>query len=197
VSVLIPSGVNSAFWWASSVIVPPGPATAAGRLGLDVVGRATWEPRRREYRRLARRVARAGAEAVFLGGLLDTNGARVVRDLRRELDAREADLLAPDGFTPVPLLVEQAGTAARGLYVTSGGLVAERLPPAGARFVERFAGTQPGAPVQASAVYAAQAAIVLLDAIARSDGTRSSVGSAARRAPSSTGWSRPPSRLVG
>jgi ABC-type branched-subunit amino acid transport system substrate-binding protein len=43
------------------------------------------------------------------------------------------------------------------------------------RFVQRFGRTQPGASVEPSAVYAAQSAEVLLDAIARSDGTRASV----------------------
>jgi ABC-type branched-subunit amino acid transport system substrate-binding protein len=53
--------------------------------------------------------------------------------------------------------------------------VTERLPPAGAAFARRFARTQPGAVVEPSAVYAAQAATVVLDAIGRSDGTRASV----------------------
>jgi ABC-type branched-subunit amino acid transport system substrate-binding protein len=97
-----------------------------------------------------------------------------------------ADLLATDGFTSVPQLVKQAGTAARGVYITTNGLIPGHLPPEGARFVERFARTQAPAAtvrarrrarqrVEATAVYAAQAATVLLDAIARSNGTRGSV----------------------
>jgi ABC-type branched-subunit amino acid transport system substrate-binding protein len=43
------------------------------------------------------------------------------------------------------------------------------------RFVQSFGRTQPGASVDPSAVYAAQATEVLLDAIARSDGTRASI----------------------
>jgi ABC-type branched-subunit amino acid transport system substrate-binding protein len=46
---------------------------------------------------------------------------------------------------------------------------------AGREFVTRFAATQHGAEVDHAAVYAAQATQVLLDAIARSDGGRSSV----------------------
>jgi branched-chain amino acid transport system substrate-binding protein len=41
--------------------------------------------------------------------------------------------------------------------------------------VERFGETQPGVAIEPAAVYAAQATEVLLDAIARSDGTRESV----------------------
>jgi len=46
---------------------------------------------------------------------------------------------------------------------------------AGARFVARFQKTQKGAEIQPSAVYAAEATEVLLDAIGRSDGSRASV----------------------
>jgi ABC-type branched-subunit amino acid transport system substrate-binding protein len=53
--------------------------------------------------------------------------------------------------------------------------VTDHLPAAGARFVARFAQTQPGVDVQPYAVYAAQATEVLLAAIARSDGARPSV----------------------
>jgi branched-chain amino acid transport system substrate-binding protein len=59
--------------------------------------------------------------------------------------------------------------------VSLGGAVTERLPPAGAHFVRRFAEMQAGAEIDPSTVYAAQAAEVLLDAIARSDGTRDSI----------------------
>jgi branched-chain amino acid transport system substrate-binding protein len=148
--------------------------TASRRLGLAVAGRASWDPRKESYGDIAERVSRSGATAVFLGGLLDTNAAQVVRDLRSRL-GRPVDLMGPDGLTPIPLLVEQAGNAARGTYVSIGGVVTERLPPGGARFVERFGRTQAGAGIEPSSVYAAQAAEVLLDAIARSDGTRTSV----------------------
>lgn len=148
--------------------------TAARRLGLTVAGRMTWDPRQSRYADLADRVARSGATAVFIGGLLDTNAAQVVRDLRARL-GRAVDLLGPDGLTPLPLLVDRAGAAALGVYVSVGGVVIERLPPGGARFVERFGRTQAGAEIEPSTVYAAQATHVLLDAIARSDGTRASV----------------------
>ena len=148
--------------------------TASRRLGLTVAGRVTWDPREDRYAGIAERVARSGATAVFVGGLLDTNAARVVRDLRARL-GKSVDLLGPDGLTPLPLLVEQAGDAALGVYVSVGGVVTERLPQGGARFVERFGKTQAGAGIEPSSVYAAQATEVLLDAIARSDGTRPSV----------------------
>lgn len=148
--------------------------TAAGRLGLDVVGHMSWDPQAGEYTGLAQRVARSGARAVFVGGLLDTNAGSVVRDLRREASA-SVDVLGPDGLTPLSILVQRAGRAALGTHVSLGGVVTERLPPAGRRFVRAFGRTQPGVEVDPSAVYTAQATEVLLDAIARSDGTRASI----------------------
>lgn len=149
-------------------------ATAAERLGLRIAGRARWDPRARSYAALARRVAASGARAVFVGGLLDTNAARVVRDLRARLGTG-VDLLGPDGLTPLPLLERSAGSAARGVFVSLPGVVTERLPPAGTAFVRRFARARSGDEIEPAAVYAAQAAQVVLDAIARSDGTRGSV----------------------
>jgi len=55
--------------------------------------------------------------------------------------------------------------------------VNERLGPGGRSFLRGFGSTQPGARVDIAAVYAAQAAELLLGAIARSDGTRASVSS--------------------
>ncbi len=46
-------------------------------------GRTSWDPRADEYEALARRVAASGADAVYVGGLIDTNAGGVLRDLRR------------------------------------------------------------------------------------------------------------------
>lgn len=148
--------------------------TAARRVGLDVVGRATWDPRADEFAALARRVADSGASAVYVGGLIDTNAGRVLRDLRGGL-SQNVDLLGPAGLAPASILMKKSDGAARGMYLSFSGLLPESLPPAAARWTRRFARTQPGADVEPAAAYAAQATEVLLDAIARSDGTRRSV----------------------
>jgi branched-chain amino acid transport system substrate-binding protein len=148
--------------------------TAARRLGLTVVGRDSWDPQASDYAELVRRVARSGANAILVSGLIDTNAPRLIRDLRDRL-GRSVDLLAPDGLTPLTTFVERAGRAGLGVYVSQAGVITERLPAAGARFVERFRKAQSGVVIAPAAVYAAQAAEVLLDAIAHSDGTRPSI----------------------
>jgi DNA-binding SARP family transcriptional activator/ABC-type branched-subunit amino acid transport system substrate-binding protein len=148
--------------------------TAARRLGLTVLGRESWDPRASTYADIAVRVAASGATAVYLGGLVDTNAGAVVRALRARM-GRQVDLLGPSGLTPVPLLVKSSHKAALGMHLSLTGVIPEGLSPAGARWAKRFGATQHGVPVEPSAVYAAQATEVLLDAIARSDGTRASV----------------------
>lgn len=145
-------------------------AGAARDAGLTVVARQHFDPQGASYAPVARAVARAAPDAVFVGSFLDAGGGRVVRALRDAL-APEVELLLPEGFTPVPLLRKQAGAAAEGAYLA----VSSALPEASHGFVRRFGVTQPGLKVEPSAVLAAQATTVVLDAIARSDGTRASV----------------------
>ena len=59
--------------------------------------------------------------------------------------------------------------------MSTAALPNRQLGLAGREFVTHFGATQYGAPVDHAAVYAAQATEVMLDAIARSDGTRASV----------------------
>jgi DNA-binding SARP family transcriptional activator/ABC-type branched-subunit amino acid transport system substrate-binding protein len=146
---------------------------AARRLGLHVVGSRSWDPRTTDLNRLAELVTRARPDGVFVSGGLYSFGGALVADLRSRL-GNEVAILAP-GFLPLSGLFEAAGDAARGTYVSLTGLTLDRLPAAGRRFLREFAPLQPGGKVETFAVYAAEAADVLLDAIARSDGTRASV----------------------
>ncbi len=149
---------------------------AAARLGLRVVDSARWDPHDLRLGALVARARRARPQAVYLCGLIDTEAGRVLAALRRALPSA-VRFVGCDGLLPVSLLFAQAGSAARGLYVSIEGRVNERLGARGKRFLREFGATQPGSRVDIAAVYAAQAAEVLLAAIARSDGTRASVSS--------------------
>jgi ABC-type branched-subunit amino acid transport system substrate-binding protein len=61
------------------------------------------------------------------------------------------------------------------MYVSSAGVTSAALGSEGRFFVRDLGATLPGQGIQQTSVYAAQAADILLDAIARSDGTRASV----------------------
>jgi branched-chain amino acid transport system substrate-binding protein len=130
----------------------------------------------RAARRLGLRARTRGrADSVYLGGALSA---------RTRADLRSAHRLAPAGpivlsagYGPAAQLAAETGPPAEGVYLAVAGLPIERLPEQGDRFVTRFEaaiGTSP----HPYAVYAAQAARVLLDAVAASDGSRTSVGRA-------------------
>ena len=145
---------------------------AAGSIGLDVIGSTSVEPGATSYIPLIRRLKRSGADAVYLGGVFPPS---LVKGLRTQLGPR-VRLVAPDAYTPTPELFRRLGPTAQTIYVTVLGVVDKKhLPPAGRRFVDEFFTSRRTREINQSALYAAQAAEVMLDAIARSDGTRSSV----------------------
>jgi hypothetical protein len=112
--------------------------------------------------------------AVLLAAFPDDPGtADVIAAIRST--APSVPIVAMDGFTSVDFALQSVGPAARGMIIATPGLPNDHLPPAGTAFVQGFAGPGRSPVVPFSSVYGAQAADVLLDAIARSDGTRSSV----------------------
>ena len=75
-----------------------------------------------------------------------------------------------------------AGPATKSLYVSEYGIANDKLPPRGRQFLDAFAASRGGdAGPDLSASYGAQGAEILLDAIARSDGSRASVMEEIRR----------------
>ena len=149
---------------------------AARRLDIAIVGSGLWNPEAATYGRLAARVAAARPDGVYIGDMLPTNAAAVVKALRARLGSKVV-LIGGDAFQPPSEVLAAAGPAAIGMYTTTTAVAHEGLSDAGRRFVREFARTQPGGSVP-SALYVletAQAAEALLAAIARSDGTRASV----------------------
>jgi branched-chain amino acid transport system substrate-binding protein len=142
---------------------------SARNLGLTSSGFEAWDPKASSYESLATRIKQTGASTVFLGGLICENGAKLIKDLRSVLGAKYP-LIAPDGFSDFTA----NGPAAAGMYVSVAGIPPEKLSGPGKTFVDDF-GAQIGTQVNPYAAYAAQAAVVMLDAISKSDGTRASV----------------------
>ncbi len=161
-------------------------AEAARRIGLRVVGREKWNPKAHDYRALADRVRRSGAEAVFLGGYVSNNGPQLIKDLRAALGP-DAQLLGPDAFNNLDALVEGAGAAAEGFSPLIAVLPNDELPDAGREFAARFDKRFGSRPCCFS-VHAAQAGNMMLDAIAASDGSRGEVLEELFRTPVNDGY---------
>lgn len=148
---------------------------AAKKLNLGIAANQKWDPKATSFEPLGNTIKQSGADGVFMAGIVDNAGGKLVKDLRAVLGP-DVQLLSPDGFTPVESVVKDAGKAAENVYVSVAGPPVDQLTGAGKAFVEEFGATVGGADkVQVYSAYAAQAAVVLLDAIERSDGTRDSV----------------------
>jgi DNA-binding SARP family transcriptional activator/ABC-type branched-subunit amino acid transport system substrate-binding protein len=145
---------------------------AATRLGVSVVGGAQWDPFAEDFAALVRNVARAQPDGVFLGGALVGNEGRLIRQLRAALP--RARLLASDGFAATDRLVEEAGSVAEGLMVTIAGAAPSSLRGRGRAFVDELS-DHLGVTPEPYSIYAAQAAETMLDALARSDASRTAV----------------------
>jgi branched-chain amino acid transport system substrate-binding protein len=145
---------------------------AAKKLGLQVVGFTAWDGKASSYEALAVKIQASGAQGVFLGGLICENGGKLIKDIRN--GAKNVKIMAPDGFTPVSAVVQEAGNSAEGMTVSVAGLPNSALKGAGQTFVKNFTKSDKRAPDPYS-VYAAQAAEALVAAIKTSDGTRAGV----------------------
>jgi DNA-binding SARP family transcriptional activator/ABC-type branched-subunit amino acid transport system substrate-binding protein/streptogramin lyase len=146
----------------------------AKRRGVEIVGEARFDPEAKSLAALARKVAAARPESVAIVGLLTVGSAAMLKELRAAIGP-DVSISTPDAFQLNDLFT-LAGPAAEGVYVTTYGIPNDRLPPRGKQFLEAFATARGGdAGPEVAAAYGAQATEILLDAIARSDGTRGSV----------------------
>jgi branched-chain amino acid transport system substrate-binding protein len=142
----------------------------ARRLGL-VTTEFEWR-KQRSYAAIAKRAAAKRPQLVFFAGHTQYNARRLMEDLRRQLGpgvvfAAGSQFAA--GFSP-----RDYGRVGEGLRVTGYGATPETLAPPARRFLRSV--DAPDDYVDfAEVAQGAQAAGVLLDAIARSDGTRAVV----------------------
>lgn len=158
-------------WWYGPS-VGGGFVEEARSLGL-VTTELRWRPQR-SYTSIARRAAAARPQLVFFAGATQHNARRLLEDVRRQVGP-DVVFAAGDKFVGFS---KEFGPVGEGLRATSAELVFEALTPAGQRFL-RSVGVSPElASLEggfSGPVGAAPATEALLEAIARSNGTRASV----------------------
>jgi len=145
---------------------------AATKLGIKTVGFTAWDGKASSYQALAVKIKASGATGVFVGGLICENGGKLIKDIRAGVPA-SVKIMLPDGFTPASATIKEAGSAAQGATISVAGLPNSALKGAGKTFVSSFTKAV-GVPDPYS-VYAAQATLVILQALAQSNGSRADV----------------------
>ena len=145
----------------------------ANKIGLDVKGFEPWDAKAASYEAIGERIKATGAQSVYLAGIVCNNGVKLIKDIGAVL-GKGVTLAAPDGFTPYSATAG-AGAAAQGMYISYAGVPLSLLGKAGKAFLKSFAKYQGRKVVDPYAVYAAQTAQIMLNAIKNSNGTRLSV----------------------
>jgi len=140
---------------------------AATKLGIKVVGFQGWDAKASSYEALATAIKASGAQAVFLGGIVCNNGAKLMQDIKA-VDPK-IQLQMPDGFSDPGA----NGAVGNGAYISVAGEPPKALTGQGATFVSSF-GKQIGTTPNPYAAYGAEAMDVMLQAVAKGGGQRAS-----------------------
>jgi branched-chain amino acid transport system substrate-binding protein len=147
-------------------------------VGIEIVGDEAWNPKASSYEALMQKIEGSGADAIFLGGLISENGGQVIKDKVAVLGPNDGavKLFGPDGFAS-QATIDESGGAAAGMFLSNAGVPIDAITGAAAEeFIGQLEqGDLAGKPIEPYAVYAGQAAEVVLDAIEASDGTRASI----------------------
>jgi branched-chain amino acid transport system substrate-binding protein len=153
-------------------------AAAAEKLGIKVLANEGYDPKAPNYDAVMEKIKGQGAEAIFLGAIIDSNGAQIVKDKVKVLGDNDAvKLIGPDGMFVNDLPTSKgAGASAEGMYLTFAGLGPDQIQERGGSAAEFLTAYEEkyGAP-EVYTVYGAAAMQVALKAIEASDGTKESV----------------------
>ena len=151
---------------------------AAKALGIKVTGFSAYDPKQPNFQALFTRIKATNPDSVFIGGLIDENSGQLINDKVAVLGPNsKVILMLPDGFTTDAVFQRSEGGTpnANGAFFTVAGVGIDKYKGPALKFIDGFKSQLGGKAVDPYAILGAQAAKVLLDAIERSDGTRSSV----------------------
>src|SRR4029077_15273899 len=146
---------------------------AAKALGMKINGFAAYDPKAANFQATFTKIKATNPDAIFIGGLVDENSGQLINDKVAILGPNTdrpggVMLMLPDGFTTDAIFQRsQGGTPnAKGAYFSVAGVGIDKYKGAAEKFISGFKSTLNGKAVDPYATLGAQAARVLLDAIA-------------------------------
>ncbi len=150
---------------------------SAREIGLEIAGHEGWDAQAPNYTALMTKIKATGADGIYMGGVTPNNVGQLIKDKVSVLgDNEQVKLLVTDGIVLSSTFTDAGEENVNGAYGTAPTLPAAQLTGAGSEFITSFQ-EQIGEDtnVEVYTIYAAAAMQVVLDAIARSDGTREDV----------------------
>ena len=149
----------------------------AAAQNIQVLGNEAWDAKQPNYTALFQKIKGLGADCIYLGGIFDNNGGQLIKDKVAVMgDNTAVKLMGPDGFTGYPELNKLP--EGQGMYLSFPGLTNQDLRAQGgaaAKLLDAYKAKYGSDPASSYALYGVAAVQVILDAIAKSDGTRKSV----------------------
>jgi len=148
---------------------------ALGKVGIKVAGADGWDGKASNFRALANKIKSSGADAVFIGGIIDQNGPQVFKDMHAAMPT--AKLFGPDGMAVEDLTGELPADVQAQTYLTAPTVSPDELPPAGQKFYKDYEAAygEKQADIAPYAVYGYEAMLDVLDAIAKGGDDRQAV----------------------
>jgi branched-chain amino acid transport system substrate-binding protein len=149
----------------------------AGNQGIEILGNEAWDAKQPNYTAFFEQIKATNPDCLYVGGIYDNNGGQLVKDKVKVLgDNTAVPMMGPDGFTGYTDL--QAQPEAEGMYLSFAGLDQSTLLAqggAGADLVKAYKEKYGEDPVGSYPLYGVAAMQVILEAIAKSDGTRKGI----------------------
>jgi branched-chain amino acid transport system substrate-binding protein len=149
----------------------------AQKQGIEILGNEAWDAKQPNYTAFFEQIKATNPECLYIGGIYDNNGGQLVKDKVKVLgDNTAVPMMGPDGFTGYTDL--QAQPEAEGMLLSFAGLDQSTLLAqggAGADLVKAYKEKYGTDPVGSYPLYGVAAMQVILDAIAKSDGTRKGI----------------------
>ena len=110
----------------------------AQKIGLEILGFEGIDPQAGSYASLMQKIVDKGADLVYFGGLVETGGTQLVKDLRDiEPDPEKIKFMGPDGILESSF-IDGAGDAAEGAYGTVAAAPPDKLTGPGKEFYENY-----------------------------------------------------------
>jgi branched-chain amino acid transport system substrate-binding protein len=111
--------------------------------GVNIVGHEGFDPKAADYKALMTKISTSNAggppDAIFVGAIIDNNGAQVLKDKVAILgDNTKVKFLAPDGLYTQALIDGAGKDVAEGAYASTPGLALKDVGPNGKKFITDY-----------------------------------------------------------
>lgn len=135
---------------------------SAPNYGIEILGHDQAPGKSTDFKALAAKIADAGPDLVYYGGITQNNAGQLWKDLKEAMP--DVKLMGPDGIYE-EAFIKAAGDAAEGTYLTFGGTTADQYTGDAAKWRDDFKAKYGENSIEVYTIYGYEAANVTLAAI--------------------------------